>query len=62
MMFHTTTIQFDIMKAGSIFGLIKNQVQNQKLESKFTTKGVKLLYKNFIYYLAISEQSMLVEF
>jgi predicted RNA-binding protein with PUA domain len=36
------------MKAGSIFGLIKNQVQNQKLESKFTTKGVKLLYKNFI--------------
>jgi hypothetical protein len=50
------------MKAGSIFGLIKNQVQNQKLESKFTTKGVKLLYKNFIYYLAISEQSMLVEF
>jgi hypothetical protein len=59
-MFHTTTMQFHIIKAGSISSLIKNQDQNQNLESKFTTKGVKLLYKNFIHYLAISEQSMLI--
>ena len=60
MIFHTTTMQFHIIKAGSISSLIKNQDQNQNLESKFTTKGVKLLYKNFIHYLAISEQSMLI--